>query len=55
MPRHYRLALLPFAAVAELAMLGIAWLLSWPAPALAGRIAALAERVPDAGWYSARA
>lgn len=55
MPRRYRLALLPFAAVAELAMLGIAWLLSWPAPTLAGRVAALAERLPDADWYTARA
>lgn len=54
MPKRYRLALLPFAAVIELAMLGVAWLLSWPAPTLAGKVAALAERLPDADWYAAR-
>ncbi|MDP4032813.1 MAG: hypothetical protein Q8P60_08190 [Pseudorhodobacter sp.] len=54
MPRLLRLPLLPFAALLELALLALGWGLALASPPFAGRVVALAKRLPDLSWYTGR-
>jgi len=54
MPRLIRLPLLPLAALLELVLLALSWGLALASPPLAGRLVALAKRLPDLAWYTGR-
>ena len=54
MPRLIRLPLLPLAALLELVLLALGWGLALASPPLAGRLVALANRLPDLAWYTGR-
>jgi hypothetical protein len=52
MPLLIRLLLLPFAALFELVLLALGWGLALAYPPLAGRVVALAKRLPAPVWYT---
>lgn len=54
MPRLIRLPLLPLAALLELVLLALSWGLALASPPLAGRVVALAKRLPSSAWYTGR-
>ncbi|WP_427121595.1 hypothetical protein [Pseudomonas aeruginosa] len=54
MPRLIRLPLLPLAALLELVLLALGWWLALASPPLAGRVVALAKRLPSSAWYTGR-
>lgn len=49
-----KLLLLPIAALFELALLTVSWVLVLVSPRLAGHIIALGKRLPGTDWYLGR-
>lgn len=54
MLRLFRLSLLPFAALLELVLLALGLGLAIGSPQLAGRVVAIAKRLPGLSWYTGR-
>lgn len=54
MPRLIRLPLLPLAVMLELVLLALGWGLALASPPIAGRVVALAKRLPGLAWYTGR-